>query len=116
VQGLDGIGASITSTISSPAALLSGTSRRDKAKDATGGLLRKLGNRGVLAIKDYMHAYECQNRTARCFANCSPMPLADPVTTARPPRNWYGGSLLITRRAARNESTHRSRWLLVGVL
>jgi hypothetical protein len=30
-------------------------------------------------------------RTARCFANCSPMPLAPPVTTARPPRNWYGG-------------------------
>ncbi len=52
VQALDGIGATITSTISSPGALLSATSAKEKAKDATGGLLRKLGDRGVLVIKD----------------------------------------------------------------
>ena len=52
VQALDGIAATITSTISSPAALLSGTSRREVSKDATGGLLRKMGSRGVLVIKD----------------------------------------------------------------
>ncbi|HZK37200.1 MAG TPA: DUF3854 domain-containing protein [Aeromicrobium sp.] len=52
VQSLDGIRAIITSTISSQGALLSATSAKDKAKDATGGLLRKIGGRGVLVIKD----------------------------------------------------------------
>jgi hypothetical protein len=52
VQSLDGIHAIITSTISSEGALLSATSAKEKAKDATGGLLRKIGGRGVLVIKD----------------------------------------------------------------
>lgn len=52
VQALDGIGATVTSTISSPGALLSATSKRERSEDATGGLLRKLGERGVLVIKD----------------------------------------------------------------
>lgn len=52
VQALDGIGAIVTSTISSAGALLSATGRKDRAKDATGGLLRKIGDRGVLVIKD----------------------------------------------------------------
>ncbi len=52
VQALAGAGATITSTISSPGALLSATSERERSKDATGGLLRKLGDRGVLVIKD----------------------------------------------------------------
>ncbi|PJJ58572.1 hypothetical protein CLV56_2823 [Mumia flava] len=51
-QALDGAGAVVTSTISSPGALLSASPAREKAKDATGGLLRKLGERGVLVIKD----------------------------------------------------------------
>jgi hypothetical protein len=52
VQATSGAGAIVTSTIASEAALLSGTSGRDKEKDATGGLLRKLGPRGVLVLKD----------------------------------------------------------------
>lgn len=52
VQALDGIGATITSTISSQGALLSATSHKERTKDATGGLLRKVGDRGVLVIKD----------------------------------------------------------------
>jgi hypothetical protein len=52
VQSLDGIGAIITSAISSEAALLSATPARERAKNATGGLLRKIGERGVLVIKD----------------------------------------------------------------
>ncbi len=52
VQALDGIGASITSSIASEAALLSATPARERTKDATGGLLRKLGDRGLLVIKD----------------------------------------------------------------
>lgn len=52
VQALDGVGALITSTISSPGALLSATPKRERDKAATGGLLRKLEPRGVLVIKD----------------------------------------------------------------
>lgn len=51
VQALDGIDAVVTSTISSCGALLSATPRKEHAKDATGGLLRKLP-RGVLVVKD----------------------------------------------------------------
>lgn len=47
-----GAGAVAVSTITGEAALLSGTSKKDRAKDATGGLLRKVGSRGVLVIKD----------------------------------------------------------------
>jgi hypothetical protein len=52
VQSLHGAGALVTSTISSEGALLSGTARRDKAKNATGGLLRRIGSHGLLVIKD----------------------------------------------------------------
>ncbi len=52
VQALAGAGATVTSTISSTGALLSASPQRERAKDATGGLLRKLGGRGVLVIKD----------------------------------------------------------------
>jgi hypothetical protein len=52
VQSLAGSGAHVTSTISSEGALLSATPRKSRAKTATGGLLRKLGDRGVLVIKD----------------------------------------------------------------
>ena len=52
VQALDGVGATITSTISSTGALLSATSTKEKTKDATGGLLRKMGPTGKLVIKD----------------------------------------------------------------
>ena len=52
VNALSTIGANTISTISSDAALLSGTPKRDRAKDATGGLLRKIGPRGLLVIKD----------------------------------------------------------------
>ena len=41
-----------TSTIASEGALLSATPRRERNKKATGGLLRKIGDRGVLVIKD----------------------------------------------------------------
>jgi hypothetical protein len=52
VQPLVGAGAIMTSTIPSEGALLSGTSQRERTDDATGGLLRRLGSRGVLVIKD----------------------------------------------------------------
>jgi hypothetical protein len=49
---LEGAGAHVISTISGEAALLSGTPQKDRAEDATGGLLRKIGNSGLLVIKD----------------------------------------------------------------
>lgn len=52
VNPLNGCGAMVVSTISSVGALLSGTAKRETAKDATGGLLRQIGDRGVLVIKD----------------------------------------------------------------
>jgi hypothetical protein len=53
VQSLSGAGAQVTSTIASEGALLSASSRQSKARDATGGLLRQLGNSGTLVIKDF---------------------------------------------------------------
>ena len=52
VSALSGAGAHVTSTITSEGALLSATSRKDQSKDATGGLLRKIGGHGVLVVKD----------------------------------------------------------------
>ena len=52
VQALAGIGACVTSSIASEGALLSGTSKREQTSQATGGLLRKLGDRGLLVVKD----------------------------------------------------------------
>lgn len=52
VMPLASVGAIIVSTITGEAALLSGTSEKEKAADATGGLLRKLGKGGILVIKD----------------------------------------------------------------
>jgi len=52
VQALSGAGAVSVSTVSSEGALLSATPQKDKASDATGGLLRQIGGRGVLVIKD----------------------------------------------------------------
>lgn len=53
VGALAGIGAHVTSTITSEGALLSATPNRDKAKGATGGLLRKIGPSGILVVKDF---------------------------------------------------------------
>jgi hypothetical protein len=52
IQAASGAGALTVSTISGEAALISATPKRDRAKDATGGLLREVGDHGVLAIKD----------------------------------------------------------------
>ena len=52
VQPFRSVGGIVVSSISSEAALLSATQKRDRAADATGGLLRRLGDRGLLVIKD----------------------------------------------------------------
>jgi Toprim domain len=52
VMALRGAGAVVVSTIASEGALLSASAQHTRAKDATGGLLRQIGSRGLLAIKD----------------------------------------------------------------
>jgi hypothetical protein len=64
VQALAGAGAVIASTITSDGALLSGSPEREKAKTSTGGLLRMIGARGLLVIKD-MTSILSMNRDAR---------------------------------------------------
>jgi hypothetical protein len=49
VQSLSGAGAHVTSTVTSEGALLSATAR---GRGATGGLLHKIGARGLLVVKD----------------------------------------------------------------
>jgi hypothetical protein len=46
-------GAQIVSTIASEGALLSATPRKGRGKGATGGLLRAIGSRGILVVKDF---------------------------------------------------------------
>ncbi len=53
VIAAEGAGAIITSTIASEGALLSASSKKEREKNCTGGLLRRLGSRGVLVIKDF---------------------------------------------------------------
>ena len=43
----------VASTLSGEAALLSGTPVKDRAEDATGGLLGRVGDRGMLVLKDF---------------------------------------------------------------
>jgi len=43
----------VASTLSGEAALLSGTPAKDRAKGATGGLLGRVGDRGMLVLKDF---------------------------------------------------------------
>lgn len=52
VQALAGTGATMASTISSEGALLSATSKKERTSSATGGLLRQIGSRGVIVVKD----------------------------------------------------------------
>jgi hypothetical protein len=54
----------LASTLSGDAALLSATSRRDRAEHAHGGLLRRIGDKGILVIKDFTSILE-MDRTAR---------------------------------------------------
>src|SRR5262249_39860793 len=52
VQATSRLGARVVSTLSSIGALLSASSHKQRTKGATGGLLREIGERGILAIKD----------------------------------------------------------------
>jgi hypothetical protein len=56
--------------------LLSGTPKRERAKDATGGLLRQIGEFGVLLTKDFTSVL-AQNKDARAEAMAALREIAD---------------------------------------
>jgi hypothetical protein len=62
VQATSGLKTEVISTISSEGALLSASRR---GKHATGGLLRKIGDHGILAIKDFTSILSCGDRNTR---------------------------------------------------
>jgi hypothetical protein len=53
LNSLNGIEHVVQASVLTPAALLSGTDRKRRAVDASGGLLREIGEQGILVIKDY---------------------------------------------------------------
>jgi Bifunctional DNA primase/polymerase, N-terminal len=53
VGATSGLNARVVSTITSEGALLSASPRKSRAKTATGGLLRQIGEHGILTIKDF---------------------------------------------------------------
>jgi hypothetical protein len=57
-------GVEASSNLSGKAALLSATPRKDTAADAHGGLLRKIGAKGIIIVKDFTSTLE-MDRTAR---------------------------------------------------
>jgi hypothetical protein len=63
LQAVEGAGGKVLSQISSVAALLSSSPRRDRAADATGGILREIGDNGVLLIKDFTTMLEMHTTT-----------------------------------------------------
>lgn len=63
VQALSGVGAICVSTIASEGALLSASPTRERAKDATGGLLMSVGARGIVVIKDVTSILSMQQNT-----------------------------------------------------
>lgn len=67
VQTLLGAGAHVTSTIISEGALLSATTPKGKRSQATatGGLLRKIGDRGILVLKDFTSILSMGDRNIR---------------------------------------------------
>jgi DNA-binding transcriptional ArsR family regulator len=52
-------------SITGPGALLSATRKKDRAKDATGGLLREIGDRGALVIKEFTSILSLPSETMR---------------------------------------------------
>ncbi len=64
LDGLPGVRVTGSLTV---AALLSGTSRKDRAKTATGGLLRELGDEGILVVKDLGAILTLRHDAQRCY-------------------------------------------------
>lgn len=64
VVGLTGLPETVLASTVTESALLSGTSQKERAADASGGLLRQVGEHGLLVMKDFTSVL-AQNRDAR---------------------------------------------------
>jgi len=60
-----GVGGVVMAAVVTEAALLSGTSKKERAHDATGGLLRQIDESGVLLCKDFTSVLSQNKDTAR---------------------------------------------------
>jgi hypothetical protein len=121
---LRGANAVLASTISGEAGLLSGTSERDRAKDATGGLLRSIGDSGVLVIKDFTSILS-MNRDTRALVLAALREIYDGHwdrnvgTDGGQTINWNGRLILIGACTTAWDSAHQvmammgDRFLLV---
>ncbi len=67
IIGLADLPEAVTAATVTEASLLSGTSAKEKAADATGGLLRQVGRHGLLLMKDFTSVLS-QNGDARAAA------------------------------------------------
>src|SRR5262249_29251454 len=63
VTATSGLGARDVSTIAREGALLSASPRKSRSKSATGGLLRQIGERGALTIKDFTSIISANRET-----------------------------------------------------
>ena len=115
----------LESSITGPAALLSGTGKKERAKDATGGLLRKVPEGGgVLLLKDFTSIID-MHRDARAEVLAAlreiydgrwdavrrggRRPNIDVARASRTHRGLYHGDRLCARRDVR----HGTRFLFV---
>ena len=74
------------------AALLSGTSRKERAKDATGGLMRQIGDFGILLAKDFTSVLS-QNKDTAKAAMAAMREIFDGSGPARRHRRRQGAAL-----------------------
>jgi hypothetical protein len=65
LQSISGLDYIVPAATISEAALLSGTSARERARDATGGLLRQVGDFGILLAKDFTSVLSQNKDTAK---------------------------------------------------
>lgn len=67
IGGLVNLPEAVLAATVTESALLSGTSLKERAANATGGLLRQIGDRGLIVMKDFTSVL-AQNRDARAAA------------------------------------------------
>jgi hypothetical protein len=76
LQSISGLNYAVPTATISEAALLSGTAKRERTKNATGGLLRQIGDFGILLAKDFTSVL-AQNRDTAKAAMAAMREIAD---------------------------------------
>ena len=98
-SGVEGV--VVASTLTGPASLLSATPRKEKSDQATGGLLREVGDAGILALKDFTSLLSLQrDARAELFRRPAGNPRR-PVGSNGWDRGWAAAFLARTLQPAR---------------